>query len=193
MQTFELKGSKRTDYGKKATKADRNGGLIPCVMYNADESLHFTTNLSELRDLVYTPKFYKVHVNVDGTQHEALLKDIQFHPITEQILHVDFYKLLPGVKVVTEVPIKIVGQSQGVKEGGKLLVKVRKLKVKSLPEALKDSVEVDITPLKLGQSIKVKDLPSQGFEILNSPSIPLASIEIPRSLRSAGAKAEKSK
>jgi large subunit ribosomal protein L25 len=192
MQTFTIDGNVRTEVGKKSSKADRVAGLIPGVIYGGtNETIHFTTTLSAVRHLVYSPNFFKVVITVDGKTYETLLKDIHFHPTTEEILHMDFHMLVPGKKVSAEIPIKIVGSSEGVRVGGKLLVKVRKLKVKSSPEALKDTIEVDITPLKLGQSVKVKDLPDQGFEILNAPSIPIASIEIPRALRSAGAKAEK--
>lgn len=192
MQTFTIDGTPRTEVGKKASKADRVAGRIPCVLYGgSNETVHFTTTLSEVRKLVYSPNFYKVVININGTSKEALLKDITFHPTTEEILHIDFHELIPGVMVNAEIPVNIVGSSEGVKVGGKLLVKIRKLKVKSTPEALKDVIDVDITPLKLGQSIKVKDLPEQGFQIVNAKSIPIASIEIPRSLRSAGARAEK--
>lgn len=192
MQTFTIDGTLRPEVGKTASKADRAESRIPCVIYGGtNETVHFTTTISAVRHLVYTPNFYKVIINLDGKTYEALLKDIDFHPTTEAILHMDFHLLVPGKKVTAEIPVKIVGSSEGVRVGGKLLVKVRKLKVKSTPEALKDTIEVDITPLKLGQSVKVKDLPDQGFEILNAPSIPIASIEIPRALRSAGAKAEK--
>ena len=186
MQTFAIDGKLRTEVGKKATKADRVAGRIPCVLYGSNqETIHFTTTISEIRNLVYSPNFYKVIVNIDGNTYETLLKDITFHPVSEEILHIDFHRLLPGVVVNAEIPVKIVGQSEGVLVGGKLLVKVRKLKVKSTPEALKDFVEVDITPLKLGQSVRVKDIPNQGFQILNAPNIPVASIEIPRNLKSA--------
>lgn len=185
MQTITISGKARTLVGKKATKVDRNDGNVPCVMYAGNEVVHFTSTISALRPLLFTPNFYKVLVDIDGNVTEALLKDVQQHPVTDDILHLDFIKLIPGNKIYAEIPIKIVGSSPGVKEGGKLLVKVRKLKVRATPETLKDVIEVDISPLKLGQSIKVKDLPDQGFQILNSPSIPLASIEIPRALRSA--------
>lgn len=191
MQTITISGQARTNLGKVATKADRAAGKIPCVIYAGNEVVHFTTTLSELRGILYTPKFYKAILNIDGTTHEALLKDVQSHPVTEEIRHVDFLKLLPGVKVTVDIPIKVVGQSQGVKEGGKLLVKVRKVRVKSTPENLKDAIDVDITPLKLGQSYKVKDLPEQGFEILTSKSIPLVSVEITRALKSAATDAAK--
>lgn len=192
MKTFTIDGAARTEVGKKASKSDRVNGRIPCVLYGGNqETVHFTTTLPAVRNLVYSPNFYKVLIQLDGKSYEALLKDISFHPTTEDILHMDFHQLIPGVLVNAEIPVNIVGQSEGVRIGGKLLVKVRKLKVKSTPEALKDAIDVDITPLKLGQSVKVKDLPDQGFQILNARSIPIASIEIPRALRSAGAKAEK--
>jgi large subunit ribosomal protein L25 len=191
MQTITISGQARTDLGKVATKADRAAGRIPCVMYAGNEVVHFTSSLSELRGILYTPKFFKAIISIDGTTHEALLKDVQVHPITEEIRHVDFLKLLPGVKVIADIPIKVVGSSQGVREGGKLLIKIRKVKVKTTPESMKDSIEVDISPLKLGQSFKVKDLPDQGFEILTSPSIPLVSVEITRALKSAATDAAK--
>lgn len=192
MQTFTIDGTPRTEVGKKASKADRVAGRIPCVLYGgSNETVHFTTTLPDVRKLVYSPNFYKVVINLNGKTTEALLKDITFHPTTEEILHIDFHELIPGALVNAEIPVNIIGSSEGVRVGGKLLVKVRKLKVKSTPEALKDAIDVDITPLKLGQSIKVKDLPEQGFQIVNAKSIPIASIEIPRALRSAGARAEK--
>ncbi|QQR98092.1 MAG: 50S ribosomal protein L25 [Sphingobacteriales bacterium] len=191
MQSITISGKARTQVGKKATKADRNDGNVPCVMYAGNEVVHFTSTMSSLRPLLFTPNFYKVLVDIDGTVTEALLKDVQQHPVTDDIMHLDFIKLIPGAKIYAEIPIKIVGSSPGVKEGGKLLVKVRKLKVRATAETLKEVIEVDISSLKLGQSTKVKDLPDQGFQILNSPSIPLASIEIPRALRSAATAAAK--
>jgi len=191
MQTITISGKARAGVGKVATKADRAAGNIPCVMYAGNEVVHFTSTLSELRGILYTPKFFKALINIDGTVHEALLKDVQVHPVTEEIRHIDFHKLIPGKKVIVDVPISVVGSSQVVREGGKLLVKVRKLKVKSTPENLVDHIEVDITPLKLGQSLKVRDIKPEGFEILNSPSIPLVSVEITRALRSAATDAAK--
>lgn len=191
MQTITISGKARTQVGKVATKADRAAGNIPCVIYAGNEVVHFTTTLSELRGILYTPKFYKAIINIEGATHEALLKDVQTHPVTEEVRHVDFHKLIPGVEVTVDIPISVVGTAQGVREGGKLLVKVRKLKVRSTPEALKDTIEVDVTPLKLGQSVKIKDIPEQGFHILNSPSIPVASVEIPRALKSAATEAAK--
>lgn len=191
MQTIAISGKARTNVGKVATKADRAAGNIPCVMYAGNEVVHFTSTISELRGILYTPKFFKAIINIDGTTHEALLKDVQMHPISEEILHIDFHKLLPGSPVIVEIPIRVVGQSPGVKEGGKLLVKVRKVKVKSTPENLKDNIDIDISGLKLGQSFKVRDIKETGFEILNSPAIPLVSVEITRALKSAATEAAK--
>lgn len=191
MQTITISGKARTALGKTASKADRAAGRIPCVLYAGNEVVHFTSSLSDLRGILYTPKFYKAIVDIDGTKHEALLKDVQAHPVTEEIRHVDFHKLTPGLEVTVEIPVHITGTAVGVREGGKLLIKVRKLKVKAAPEALKDFIDVDVTHLKLGQSIKIKDIPDQGFHILNSPSIPVASVEIPRVLKSITTEAAK--
>ncbi|MCO5248659.1 MAG: 50S ribosomal protein L25/general stress protein Ctc [Chitinophagales bacterium] len=187
MRTFTIDGNLRTEVGKKATKADRVAGRIPCVIYGGGkETIHFTTTLSDIRNLVYTPNFYQVEIKLADNTYNALLKDISFHPTTDNILHIDFQQLVPGVLAKAEIPIKVVGTSPGVRQGGKLLVKVRKLKVKSLPEALKDEIEINISKLKLGQSVKVKNLPDQGFEIINSANIPIVSVEIPRAARQAG-------
>lgn len=191
MQTITISGKARPSVGKVATKADRAAGNIPCVMYAGNEVVHFTSTISELRGILYTPKFYKAIINIEGTTHEALLKDVQSHPITEEILHIDFHKLTPGAKVIVEIPIRIIGQSPGVKEGGKLLVKVRKVKVKAAPEDLKDAIDIDISELKLGQSFKVRDIKTDGLEILNSPAIPLVSVEVTRALKSAATEAAK--
>ncbi|HQV79088.1 MAG TPA: 50S ribosomal protein L25 [Chitinophagales bacterium] len=191
MQTITISGKARQNVGKVATKADRAAGNIPCVMYAGNEVVHFTSTISELRGILYTPKFYKAIINIEGTTHEALLKDVQSHPITEEILHIDFHKLTPGAKVIVEIPIRIIGQSPGVKEGGKLLVKVRKVKVKAAPEDLKDAIDIDISELKLGQSFKVRDIKTDGLEILNSPAIPLVSVEVTRALKSAATEAAK--
>ncbi|MCB9034258.1 MAG: 50S ribosomal protein L25/general stress protein Ctc [Chitinophagales bacterium] len=184
METLTISGQARADVGKKATKADRKNGNIPCVMYAGNEVVHFTTTMKDLRGLIYTPNFYKVAVTLDGTTHEAILKDVQVHPVTEDVLHVDFQKLIAGSKVFADIPVKLVGNAEGVKLGGKLLTKVRKLRVRSTPENLIDAIPVDVSSLNLGQSIKVKHIPEQKFQILNSPNIPIASVEIPRALRS---------
>ncbi len=193
MKTITISGQARTGLGKRATKDDRNNGLIPCVLYAGNEVVHFTSTVSSLRGIIYTPHLYKAIVDIDGTTREALLKDVQVHPVTEAVLHVDFQELVPGNAVLVDVPVHIVGVAEGVREGGKLLVKVRKLRVKATPENLMDTIDVDVSKLKLGQSIKIRDIINENdeFEILNSESIPIASVEIPRVLKSETAEAAK--
>jgi large subunit ribosomal protein L25 len=192
MKTLAINAEKRAEIGKSAAKAVRVKGLVPCVMYSGTDSVSFAAHPKELRDIIYTPDFKIAEVNIDGTHSRCILKAVQFHPVTDAVIHVDFLKLTPGQAIKAEVPVRFSGTSQGVKEGGKLQQTLRKVKIKATPEALVDEITMDITPLKLGQSIRVRDiLPIEGVEILNSPGIPVATIEIPRALRSAGAKAEK--
>ncbi len=191
MKTITISGQARTGLGKRATKADRNNGNIPCVLYAGNEVVHFTSTLSSLRGIIYTPHFFKALVDIDGTTREALLKDVQVHPVTEQVLHVDFQELVPGNTVLVDIPVHITGVAEGVREGGKLLIKVRKLRVKCTPETLKDTINVDVAHLKLGQSVKIRDIineEEEDFEILNSETIPIASVEIPRVLKSEATK-----
>ena len=192
MKTVAINAEKRAEIGKSAAKAVRSKGLVPCVMYSGTESVSFSAHPKELRDVIYTPDFKVVEVNIDGTISKCILKAVQFHPVTDAVIHVDFLKLIPGQAIKAEVPVRFSGTSQGVKEGGKLQQTLRKVKIKATPEAIVDEIIMDITPLKLGQSIRVRDIvPIEGVEILNSPGIPVATIEIPRALRSAGAKADK--
>lgn len=190
METITIQGNVRQDLGKKATKALRKEALIPCELYGGESNVHFATTKKDLKGLVYTPNLYKAGIEIDGKTYEAILKDIQFHPVTDEILHVDFQQLVEGNTIRTEVPVRPVGVAVGVKVGGKLMVNVRKLKVKSTPENLQDHIEIDVTKLKLGQSFKVRDIKDTGMEILNAPSIPIAAVEIPRSLRSTESKAD---
>lgn len=183
METIAIEGIKRTDIGKKATKAVRSEGLIPCVVYGGEDCVHFTVTQKAVKGLIYTPNFYKAGITVDGKTYEAIIKDIQFHPVTDAILHIDFLKLIPGAVVKTEIPVRTTGVASGVKEGGKLMMKIRKLKVKSTPEQLQDVITIDVSNLALGQSFKVRDIVDTGMEIMVSPAIPIASVEVPRTLR----------
>ena len=188
METVAVSGVIRSSFGKSASKADRREKLIPCVMYGGDEPIHFTTTLNEVKNVVYTPDFKLVQLEIDGVSYKCILKDWQADPVTDEIRHIDFLKLVDGRKVKLEIPLKFVGTSPGVKVGGKLLQKVRRIKVKTIPEKIIDSLELDISALELGQSIRVRDIAAiEGVEIMNSPGIPVATIEIPRALRAAEA------
>lgn len=186
METIAIEGNVRSDIGKKATKALRKQDAIPCELYGGEENIHFSADRKAVKDIIYTPNFYVAELNIAGKTHKAIVKDIQFHPVTDAILHIDFQELVPGTVIKTEIPVRAVGVAAGVKNGGKLLINVRKLIVKSTPENLKDKIEIDVTPLKLGQSFKVRDIADTGMQIINAPGIPIAAVEIPRSLRSAG-------
>ncbi|NUQ23755.1 MAG: 50S ribosomal protein L25 [Saprospiraceae bacterium] len=194
MEVVAIKGQGRSGLGKKATKAVRNDGRIPCVIYGGGDAIHFTTTGSEVKNLVYSGDFKLAEIDVDGKPHKCILKDIQFHPVNDKILHIDFLRLVDGHPVKVEVPLRFKGVSAGVKAGGKLLQTVRKVKIKTTPEHLVDELSVDITHLEMGQSIRIRDIkPATGIEIINSPGIPIATIEIPRALRSAATTAEKKK
>jgi len=186
MQVIEIKGEARKELGKKATKAVRNNETLPCVLYGIENPVHFTTSIAEVRHLVYSPDVKVAQINVGGTDYRAIMKDIQFHPVSEKILHIDFLALEKGRDVKLDVPVRFEGTSPGVKAGGKLIQRLRKVKIKAKSEYLVDEVKLDISKLELGQSVRVRDLKvNENIEILNSPGIPIASIEIPRALRSA--------
>ena len=190
MKSFAIKGEPRNETGKKANKAVRNSNYIPCVLYGKSDTVNFMTTEADLRHLVYSPDFQVVELTVDGETNRAILKDIQFHPVSDKIRHVDFLKLYDGVPVKVEIPLKTRGQSPGVKVGGKLIQSVRKIKVKTLPEKLVDELFIDISGMELGHSLRVKDIePVEGIEIMQNASIPVVAIEIPRALRSAASAA----
>lgn len=194
MKNVVLKGELRSDLGKKATKEVRAKGLIPCVIYGGVNPIHFSVKLNDIRDIVYTPDFKIAQVEVGGKTYKAILKDYQMHPVTDAIEHIDFLRLIDGHPVKVEIPVRFKGVSPGVKLGGKLLQTLRKVKVKTTPQYLVDEVFMDISGMDLGQSIRVRDIKElEGIEIMSSPGIPVATIEIPRALRSAAAAAEKAK
>lgn len=192
MEIIAINGQPRTDLGKKGTKAVRNGELIPCVLYGAGVSEHFSTEVSSVRHLIYTPDFKVAEITVGGKKHRCIVKAVQYHPVSEKIMHIDFLSLVPGHPVKVEVPLRFTGSSIGVKGGGKLLQNMRRVKIKTMPEDLISELNLDITNLDMGQSVRVRDIKApQNVEILTSPSTPVATIEIPRALRSAAAAADK--
>lgn len=194
MEVVAISPIKRAELGKKANKAVRKDELIPCVMYGGNENIFFSVTSKDVKDLVYTPDFKVAEITIDGQTYRAFVKDIQWHPITDAIRHIDFLLLIDGHKVKVDVPLRFTGVSPGVKLGGKLLQSVRKITIKTIPEHLIDAVYVDISNLDLGQSVRVRDIkPEDNVEIMNAPSIPVATIEIPRALRSAASAADKKK
>ncbi|GAB5553027.1 MAG: 50S ribosomal protein L25/general stress protein Ctc [Saprospiraceae bacterium] len=191
MDIVAVSGKLRTNVGKRASAQIRREGGIPCVMYDANNVIHFTSELKEVKKLIYTPKFKLAEVTIDGKTYKCIIKEYQMHPVTDAITHIDFLHLLEGQAVKIEVPVKFIGTSPGVKSGGKLLQMLRRVKLKTTVEHLIDEVTLDISNLKLGHSIRIRDIqPNEGVEIMNNGATPVAIVEIPRALRSAQSAAE---
>lgn len=191
MQTVAIEGTPRNGFGKKAAKAFRKQGLVLCVAYGGDTTIHFTAPSAAFKSLIYTPDFKVAEITVEGQTYRAILKDAQYHPVTDKLLHVDFLLLIEGRKLTTSVPIRMQGVAPGVKLGGKLTQITRRVKIKTTPEHLVGFLSVDVSGLVLGRSVRVRDLvKADGVQVLTSPGIPLASVEIPRALRSAQAAEE---
>ena len=180
METIEIIGYKRANLGKKDSKKLREDGNVPCVLYGGDEQIHFHAPMILFRDLVYTPGANFVKLNIEGLEIDAILQDIQFHPVSEIILHADFLQLKDDKKIKMEIPVKIIGDSPGVQQGGKILMRIRKLSLMAYPKNMPSFVEVDISGLELGKSIKVEELLSENYDILNSPLVSVVSVNIPR-------------
>jgi large subunit ribosomal protein L25 len=183
MKNTEIVGYKRANLGKKESAALREAAMVPCVMYGAGKQIHFAAPMYLFRDVIYTPNVYKVELNIEGDIHFAILQDVQFHPVSDIILHADFLELVDGKEIKVEVPVRFIGTALGVTKGGKLVQKINKIKVQGLAENIPDFVDVSITDLDLGKSVKVGQLQVEGFKVLNNASLPIAGVEIPRALR----------
>ncbi len=197
MKTIDIKGTARTCGGKKLAKQLRKQGMIPCNVYGEarDEkglpkAYAFAVAESELRKLLYTPDIYTVKLNVDGNQCLAILKEAQFHPVKDNVLHVDFYQITDEKPIVMEGPIKLNGLAAGVKSGGKLAASVRKLKVKAVHTAIPERLDIDVTNLELGKTIKVGELRFEGLELVTSPSVVVCQVKMTRNARSAASAEE---
>ena len=185
MQIVKVAGNARSAVGKKSTKAVRKEGRIPCVIYGgAGENTYFSTTHNEIKNLIYTPDFKVAEIEVDGSLRKCILKEVQFHPVKENILHIDFLELEDGRPVKLEVPVRFKGSSPGIKVGGALQQSIRRVKIKTMPEKMVDVIYGDISSLELGQAIRVRDLEiPEGVQVENAPGIPVATIEVPRALR----------
>ena len=183
MKTITIEGQLRTGFGKSATRQLRSQGLVPGVIYGGAQEINFTAPATAFKNLVYTPNFQLVDVQVDGKTYRAILKDLQFDKITDALIHIDLLELVEDKKVIADIPLKFVGTSKGVKDGGKLVTKMKSLKVKTLPKHLKEAIEVSIDNLDLNENIRVEDVKEENYEILNSPRIPIASVVMTRQLK----------
>ena len=191
MKTFELKGEARTDIGKKATKAFRKEDKIPAVIYGgekADKAIHFIVTNSEVRKLIYTPEIFLVDLTVGKDNYKAILKDIQVHPVTDEILHLDFLHVFENKPITIDVPVVLDGLAAGVKAGGKLSLDLRKLKVRALYDKVPEKVHVDVSGLALGKSIQVGELHFEGLELLNAKNGVVCRVQLTRAARGLAAK-----
>ncbi len=181
MKSITINGSQRESVGKSATKALRNAGKVPCVLYGGDKPLHFSADEASFKKLVYTPNVYTATIELDGTKYHAILQDIQFHPVSDKILHVDFYQLFDDKMVTMNIPVRLVGVSPGVLNGGSLRFPMRKLSVRALPADLPDFINADISKLKIGSKIFVTELEDEKFSILHPDNTVVAQVRTARS------------
>ena len=185
MKTLAIKAASRAEYGKKATKAARRQGLIPCVIYGGGENVSFTVEEKAVKPLIYTPNSYIVELEIDGKKELAVLRDVQYHPIREQILHIDFYRVQEGKPVAIAIPVRLTGNAAGVKIGSKLAQSARKLTVKALEENLPDEIVVDVTPLNVGQTIFVGDLQFENLQFVTPATTAVCAVRVTRATRAA--------
>ena len=185
MKSFAISGSRRENVGKRDAKELRYEGKVPAVLYGGDNQIHFAVSAADLKGLVYTPDVHFVDIDVEGTKAQAVLQDIQFHPLTEQILHVDFLRINESKPFVMEIPVKLTGTSPGVKMGGKLIQKLRKLRVKAFAKDMPQYVEVGIEVLELGKSVRVGDLSFDKFQVTNNTDDTIVSVVMSRALKQA--------
>ena len=196
MKEFNVSGQKRNDLGKKASKLARKEGLIPCNIYGEkkDENgnpvaLAFVCPMSELRKVVYTPHIYVVNLNIDGEEHKAVMKELQFHPVTDALLHVDFYEVNEEKPITIGIPVKLNGLAQGVRDGGRINLSLRKINVTAPYRAIPEHLDIDVTNLQLGKSIKVGELSFEGLTLSTPAEVVVCSVKATRASRSAAAAA----
>lgn len=187
MKSISIKCTKREVVGKKEAKRLRTEGLVPGVLYGGEEPIHFYAPEKEFKPLIYTPHVYLVDLDIDGTVYQSIIKDSQFHPVEEKLLHVDFLRTSEDKMVKVEIPIKVDGFAKGIRKGGKLKQNLRTLKVKGMVKYLPDFIEINVDDLDLGQSIKVASLQRENLEFLNAKAVPVITIMITRAAKSAKA------
>ena len=193
MKSITIEGHLRTENGKKAARQLRSQENVLGVIYGGAQEVNFYAPAKAFKSLVYTSEFMLAQVTVEGKTYKCILKDLQFDKVSDALIHVDLLELVEDKKVIATLPLKFVGTSAGVKGGGKLVIKMKSLNVKTLPKYLKETIEVDITNLELNANIRVEDVKDPNYEIMNSPRIPIASVVMTRQLKQEEATAEKKK
>ena len=197
MKEINVKGQKRTDTGKKASKLLRKEGLVPCNLYGEKkgenglpEAFAFSASMAELRKAVYTPHVYVVNLNIDGTEHKAIMKELQFHPVTDALLHIDFFEIHEDKPITIGIPVKLNGLAQGVRDGGRLSLIVRKVNVTAKYQDIPETLDIDVTNMTIGKSIKVGDLKFEGLEMATSKEVVVCTIKATRKSNAAAAAEE---
>jgi large subunit ribosomal protein L25 len=183
MKTITIEGQLRTDSGKKAARQLRSQQLVPGVIYGGKKEINFYAPATSFKEIVYTSEFMLADIMVDGSTYRCILKDLQFHKVTDELIHLDFLELIEDKKVIANLPLKFVGTPEGVRAGGKLVTKMKSIKVKSYPRFLKEYIEVDIKDLQLNANIRVQEVVADNMEKLNSQKIPIASVTMTRQLK----------
>ena len=192
MESIALKASLRKETGKKSSKATRAQENIPCVLYGGKENVNFFTAESDFRNLIFTPSVYIVHIDIDGNNYNAIIKDLQFHPVTDKLLHVDFYEISDNNPVIVEIPVKLNGSSKGVREGGKLMMDKRKVKVKGFTKDIPAEIDIDISELGVGKSIRAGEIETGGkYEVALAKETPIVSVRTTRAAAAAAQEAAK--
>ena len=177
MKSVEIQGNVRTEVGSKFAKAERKAGNVPCVVYGGEAPIHFSAPTLAFRGLVYTAEAKTAKITVGDTTVEAVIQDIQFHPVTDQLMHIDFIQLVDGKAVTMNIPVVLHGQARGVLNGGKLKTILRQLSVRAVPGQFPESIDLNIAELRIGKSIRVSDVPSEGFEILNADTAVIVTVK----------------
>ena len=183
MNTITIEGHLRTEFGKAATRQLRSEEKVPGVIYGGAKEINFSAPATAFKDIVYTPDFNLAEITVDGTSYRCVLKDLQFDKVSDKLIHTDFLELVENKKITVTLPLKFTGIAAGVKEGGKLMIKMKAIKVKTLPKDLRENIEIDITNLELNKNLRVQDVKAENMEVLNSPRIPIASVSMTRQLK----------
>lgn len=193
MKTIAISGSLRENVGKRDAKELRYEGKVPAVLYGGNEQKHFAVVATDLKDVIYTPEVSFVEIELEGAKTKAIVKDLQFHPLTDLLLHVDFLQLFDDKEITMEIPVKLTGTSPGVKMGGKMIQKLRKLRVKALPANMPQTVEVSISKLEVGNLTRVRDIKGDNYTITNTPEDTIVSVGMSRALKQAEQEAAKGK
>ena len=191
METIKISGVKRNAFGKKESKLIRKEGLVPCTIYGRGETIHVSVDARSLKPLIYTPQSYLVEFDIDGQKEVGVMREVQYHPVNDTILHIDFYHVIPGKPIAIDVPVRLSGSSEGVKQGGKLILSKRKLRISATMENLPDELVVDVTTLGLGKSIFVGDLKYDNITLLTPATTAVCAVKMTRAARGAAAAATK--